>query len=229
MSAPTTLAITLEPPGGSPDRQAHRPGDRQRQARQPLGATTRITSAHEKFNGASRVRERAALRSSRRHPGTGARKPARGENPMKFSTLMLSAVAAAALAATGFAGASELRQGRNDRHRWRRADVPVQEHHPERGQLQGPHHAGRRGQGRRPGRHPVRPRAVHRVRADQRRLRQAPRRYRRYAAEAREQGPAGRRPHLPRASRPLYRQGPDGHGQEGRRQGHAQDRRGRTS
>ena len=44
-----------------------------------------------------------------------------------------------------------------DRHGRRRADVSVQEHHPERGQLEGPHHAGRRREGRRPGRHAAGP------------------------------------------------------------------------
>src|SRR5664279_3808924 len=39
---------------------------------------------------------------------------------------------------------------REDRDGRRRRDVPLQEHHPERRQLEGSHHAGRRGEGRRP-------------------------------------------------------------------------------
>ena len=69
---------------------------------------------------------------------------------MKFSTFALSAVAAAAIAVLRAHCSPELRQGRHDsRGRWR-ADVSVEEHHRERGELQGPHHAGRRGEGRRP-------------------------------------------------------------------------------
>ena len=88
-----------------------------------------------------------------------------------------------------------------DRHRRRRADVSIEEHRRERGQFQGPHHAGRRREGRRPGRHAGRPRSLHRVRAGQQGVRQAARRHRDDAAEAREQGHAGRRAHLSRRRR----------------------------
>ena len=52
-----------------------------------------------------------------------------------------------------------------------------------------------------------------------------PGRHGRHPAQAREQGPADAGPDLPRRSRTSQRQGPDGGGREGRRQGHAQDRR----
>ena len=45
---------------------------------------------------------------------------------------------------------------------------PVEEHHPERRQLEGSHDARSRGESRRPRRHAVGQRPLHRVRADQR-------------------------------------------------------------
>ena len=100
-----------------------------------------------------------------------------------------------------------------------------QGHRRQRGQLEGPHHAGRGRQGRRPGRHAEGRRPVHRVRADQRRLRRAARRHRRHAAQAREQGDADQGADLPRGRRQDGR----GRAREGDRRRRRQGRRSRPS
>ncbi len=70
-------------------------------------------------------------------------------------------------------------------------------HHRQRRQLGRPHDAGRRGEGRRPGDDTEGHRSLHRLRADQRRLREASGRHGRGSLEAREQGDAREDPHLP--------------------------------
>ena len=110
---------------------------------------------------------------------------------MKFSRItLLSATAVVAIAFAGIATAPNFAQAAKEQT-VTVGGAPmyaIQGHHRERRQLGGPHHAGRRGEGRRPGRHAEGPRPVHRVRADQRGVRQAARRHRRHAAQAREQG-----------------------------------------
>ena len=122
-----------------------------------------------------------------------------------ISKFKRGAFAAAILLAVGgvasVAGEGDLSDGRRRRH------VSDQEHRRECRQFGRSHHAGRRREGRRPGRYAVRPRPVHRLRADQRRLRQAARRHRRHAGPAREQGHADLDPHLPCRSRQDERQG----------------------
>ena len=116
-----------------------------------------------------------------------------GDVNMSKRIALLSAAAFSALALDRHPGRAGKRAGQNeerdvrreDRDGRRRRDVPLEEHHSERRQLQGPHHAGGRGEGRRSGRYPGRQGPVHGVRADQRRFRQAAGRHRRYPGEAR--------------------------------------------
>ena len=79
---------------------------------------------------------------------------------MKFAKIRLLAGAAAAQSRLRqpLRPIPNCRQGGDGDGR-RRADVPVQEHRRERRQLEGSHDAGRRREGRRPGRHAVRARA----------------------------------------------------------------------
>ncbi|CAA9503320.1 MAG: Secreted and surface protein containing fasciclin-like repeats, partial [uncultured Sphingomonadaceae bacterium] len=119
-----------------------------------------------------------------------------------------------------------LRQRRTDRHRRRRRHVPVAQYRAERGQLARPHYAGRRGAGRRARRDLVRPRPVHRFRADQRCLRQAARGHGGDAAPPGEQGAAPDGAHLPRRPRPPVRRGPDGAAPRRQRHGAAHHRAG---
>ena len=91
--------------------------------------------------------------------------------------------------------------GGKHRHRRRRADVSVEEHRAECGQLQGPHHAGRGGQGRGPGRDAEGPGPLPCSRRPTS-LRQAAGRHRRQSAQAGEQGDADQDADLSRRARP---------------------------
>src|ERR1700722_4635337 len=76
--------------------------------------------------------------------------------------------------------------------------------------------AGRGGEGRRSGRYAIRPRTVHRIRADQCRVRQIAGRHGGHPAQAREQGDADQGADLSRGYQPHDRGQPDESGQ-GRR------------
>ena len=92
-----------------------------------------------------------------------------------LATATLTVVMTAPLAAKNpMVGGAAMYSNKNDRRQC--------------GQFEGPHHARRRGQGRRAGRHAVGDGPVHGLRADQHGLRAAPRRHRRDPGQAREQG-----------------------------------------